>query len=255
MSALCLVGWAVRGFARRLRRLPGPFVRLRRGARRSVRTTGIFETCVCGSSMRVMHGLPRGSVIFSLKQDAMRSATCHEMPGSCQYRCIGGGAAAEVTTRPRHWLVGSHARLDLPVHQPLRRVIATERLAHKGRTARAEVMHGAFRVRPQSSTCRPHGALGRRCPDHRCHLRRCGKSAQESWGCSRRCYRHRADRATNLVGQDLMTASSRTKETIRIGTRGSRLARWQAEWVAERLRGLNPGLNGRTGRDQDSWRS
>src|SRR5262249_30613425 len=29
---------------------------------------------------------------------------------------------------------------------------------------------------------------------------------------------------------------------IRIGTRGSRLARWQAEWVADHLRGLHPGL-------------
>ncbi|HZW31778.1 MAG TPA: hydroxymethylbilane synthase [Isosphaeraceae bacterium] len=34
-----------------------------------------------------------------------------------------------------------------------------------------------------------------------------------------------------------------TAMTIRIGTRGSRLARWQAEWVADRLRGLHPGLN------------
>jgi len=32
------------------------------------------------------------------------------------------------------------------------------------------------------------------------------------------------------------------KDTIRIGTRGSRLARWQADWVSERLRGLHPGL-------------
>lgn len=30
--------------------------------------------------------------------------------------------------------------------------------------------------------------------------------------------------------------------TIRIGTRGSQLARWQAEWVASRLRELHPGL-------------
>jgi hydroxymethylbilane synthase len=30
--------------------------------------------------------------------------------------------------------------------------------------------------------------------------------------------------------------------TIRIGTRSSRLACWQAQWVAERLRGFNPGL-------------
>src|SRR5258708_37331506 len=39
-----------------------------------------------------------------------------------------------------------------------------------------------------------------------------------------------------------MTSSPGTKETIRIGTRGSRLARWQADWVAERLRELYPGL-------------
>jgi hydroxymethylbilane synthase len=39
-----------------------------------------------------------------------------------------------------------------------------------------------------------------------------------------------------------MTASAGGKDTIRIGTRGSRLARWQAEWVADRLRGLHPGL-------------
>jgi hydroxymethylbilane synthase len=33
-----------------------------------------------------------------------------------------------------------------------------------------------------------------------------------------------------------------TKGTIRIGTRGSRLAQWQADWVAKRLRQLHPGL-------------
>jgi hydroxymethylbilane synthase len=39
-----------------------------------------------------------------------------------------------------------------------------------------------------------------------------------------------------------MRASPRTEGTIRIGTRGSRLARWQADWVADRLRGLDPKL-------------
>ena len=39
-----------------------------------------------------------------------------------------------------------------------------------------------------------------------------------------------------------MAATPGKKGTIRIGTRGSRLARWQAEWVADRLRGLHPGL-------------
>jgi hydroxymethylbilane synthase len=37
-----------------------------------------------------------------------------------------------------------------------------------------------------------------------------------------------------------MAASHHTDTTIRIGTRGSRLARWQADWVAERLLALNP---------------
>ena len=31
-------------------------------------------------------------------------------------------------------------------------------------------------------------------------------------------------------------------DTIRIGTRGSRLARWQAEWVARQLGLHHPGL-------------
>lgn len=42
---------------------------------------------------------------------------------------------------------GLARRLGLPVHQPLRRVIATERLAHKGRTERADVMRGVFLAR------------------------------------------------------------------------------------------------------------
>ena len=39
-----------------------------------------------------------------------------------------------------------------------------------------------------------------------------------------------------------MREISRDDGLIRIGTRGSRLARWQADWVAERLRELNPEL-------------
>ncbi len=51
-----------------------------------------------------------------------------------------------------------------------------------------------------------------------------------------------------------MTAHPALNSMIRIGTRGSRLARWQADWVAEQLRELNPGLTVELGRDQDSWR-
>ena len=39
-----------------------------------------------------------------------------------------------------------------------------------------------------------------------------------------------------------MTSPPGKEGTIRIGTRGSRLARWQSDWVAERLRELHPGL-------------
>jgi ComF family protein len=38
-------------------------------------------------------------------------------------------------------------QLKLPVHRLLRRVTATRKLARLGRTARSELMHGAFRVR------------------------------------------------------------------------------------------------------------
>src|SRR4051812_47527587 len=43
-----------------------------------------------------------------------------------------------------------------------------------------------------------------------------------------------------IEGRQLMMASN---GTIRIGTRGSHLARWQAEWVADRLRALHLGLD------------
>jgi ComF family protein len=42
---------------------------------------------------------------------------------------------------------GLARQLGLPVRQPLQRVIATKRLAHKGRTARANIMRGVFRAR------------------------------------------------------------------------------------------------------------
>jgi predicted amidophosphoribosyltransferase len=42
---------------------------------------------------------------------------------------------------------GFGRRLGVPVHQLLRRVIATKRLALKGRTARADIMRGVFRAR------------------------------------------------------------------------------------------------------------
>ena len=58
----------------------------------------------------------------------------------------------------RHWqrgynqaealALGLARRLNVPIYRPLRRVTATERLASKGRTERANAMHGVFRARP-----------------------------------------------------------------------------------------------------------
>jgi hydroxymethylbilane synthase len=54
--------------------------------------------------------------------------------------------------------------------------------------------------------------------------------------------------ANELIQEQVLDRSTKvsitmtTATTIRIGTRGSRLARWQAEWVAARLSGLHPQL-------------
>jgi ComF family protein len=42
---------------------------------------------------------------------------------------------------------GLARRLQLPLHRPLRRVVATRKLAELGATARSQVMHRAFRIR------------------------------------------------------------------------------------------------------------
>src|SRR4029077_10799781 len=59
--------------------------------------------------------------------------------------------------------------------------------------------------------------------------------------CSASVSRHR--RITKQRCLDLMNDSAtHQRSNLRIGARGSRLARWQAEWVADRLRGSHPGL-------------
>ena len=88
--------------------------------------------------------------------------------------------------RWRHWRRGYNQaealaqsmarRLNLPVYRPLRRVVATPKLAKLGPAERGQVMHRAFRTPPPQSK-RSHGALGRRRPDHWRNLRRGGKSA------------------------------------------------------------------------------
>ncbi len=86
---------------------------------------------------------------------------------------------------------GFARRLDLPVYHPLRRVIATGRLAHKGRTARAKAMRGVFR---SQSSRRLIGRTVLLVDDVLTTGATCGdaaRGAQKGRRCSGRCSRHR----------------------------------------------------------------
>jgi hydroxymethylbilane synthase len=136
-------------------------------------------------------------------------------------------------------------RLGVRLAHPLRRVVATPPLARAGRTERARLLRDAFRARPSS------GLKGRTVllvDDILTTGATCGAAA-------RALKRAGAGRVVVVVigraGGELSMPSTSTKTSpsrppqpaaIRIGTRGSPLARWQAEWVAERLRALHPGL-------------
>jgi len=82
----------------------------------------------------------RGSALSQLPRD-----TCVvPVPLYWLRRCWRGYNQAEALAE------GLGQRLNFPVVHALRRVVATEQLAHKGRTARNEVMRGAFRPRSGS---------------------------------------------------------------------------------------------------------
>ncbi len=131
LPAVCLVGWPVRGFARRLRRMPGPFAGLRRIVR-----DGSYEGELQDLCLRLKHEQNAWLApwLSDLFVEARHDAISHLPPD------------AWVVPVPLHWwrhwqrgynqaealARGLARRLNLPVHQPLRRVIATERLAHKG---------------------------------------------------------------------------------------------------------------------------
>jgi hydroxymethylbilane synthase len=134
-------------------------------------------------------------------------------------------------------------RLEIRLAHPLRRVVATPPLARAGRTERARLLRDAFRARSSA------GLKGRTVllvDDILTTGATCGAAA-------RALKRAGAARVVVVVigraGGELAMPSTKTSTSppprpsaVRIGTRGSPLARWQAEWVAERLRALHPGL-------------
>nr|WP_303652431.1 hydroxymethylbilane synthase [Paludisphaera mucosa] len=162
-------------------------------------------------------------------------------------------ADALVVPVPLHWLrrlgrrynqaeVLARALAEATGREPraaLRRVRRTPHLVGRGRQARALAMRGAFAARPGAdvkgrtillvddvlTTGATLGSAARA-------LKRAGARRVVAVVVSR-----------ELRGGAPMTAPpTTTPELIRIGTRGSRLARWQAEWVADALRARRPGL-------------
>ena len=71
------------------------------------------------------------------------------------------------------------------------------------------------------------------------YARRRAAGARRCGGCS-----------SSIPDRPPLARPLRTREALRIATRGSALARWQAEQVARALRSADPGVRGRAGRDR-----
>ena len=189
---------------------------------------------------------------------------------------LGEESDAWVVPIPLHWrrrlargynqaeaLARGMARtLRLKVRPLLRRVSSTPSLALVGRTERAKIMRQAFRARPNpglkgrtvllvddilttGATC---GAAARA-------LKRAGASRVVVVVVGRTSSGPAPSRPISTLdeaggrgdpggGGAVMTVEEArsARKVIRIGTRGSHLARWQSEWVADRLREHHPGL-------------
>ena len=155
--------------------------------------------------------------------------------------------------------------LSLEVRPVLRRVAATPTLALASRTERSKLMKQAFRARRASglegrtvllvddilTTGATSGAAARA-------LKRAGASrvvvvvvARAGSGPTRSRPDSPRPRVEGVVpggqggGGAVMSVDEARglRKVIRIGTRGSHLARWQSEWVAGQLRAHHPGLS------------
>ena len=162
---------------RRLRRVPGPFAGLRRGPGPGDRTRGRSATSACGSSTSGTPGWPPGSATCWSRRGGPRSPGSPPMPGSCRFplhwwrRLWRGYNQADALAVA--WPGGS----TCPFASPLRRVKATDPLAHKGATERLEAMRRGVPVPPRSGSEGSHDPPRRRHPDHRRHL---GAAARRS---------------------------------------------------------------------------
>ena len=198
-----------------------------------------------------------------------------------RFEAIRGEVEAEpwVVPVPLHWrrrlargynqaealATGLARTLSLKVRRPLRRVVATPKLAWIGQTERARIMKQAFRARPDPGL-RGRTVLlvddilttGATCGAAARALKKAGASrvvvvvvGRAGSGSTRS--RPNPPRVEGIVdggrggpvgGEAVMSVDEARglRGAIRIGTRGSHLARWQSEWVADRLREHHPGL-------------
>jgi hydroxymethylbilane synthase len=182
---------------------------------------------------------------------------------------LGADSEAWVVPIPLHWrrrlvrgsnqaealAVGMARSLRLKVRPVLRRVNATPSLASEGRAERAKIMKQAFRARPSP------GLKGRTIllvDDILTTGATCGAAARalKRAGASRVVVvvvgRTSSEPISRIVepggpggGKAVMAVDEVRvlRKPIRIGTRGSHLARWQSEWVADRLREHHPALS------------
>ena len=157
------------------------------------------------------------------------------------------------------------ARLGLRTSCALRRIRPARKLAGLGRAERARLLQGAFLVRPglarfvkgrtvflvddvltTGATC---GAAARA-------LKKAGARRVVSVVIARAERDGGGVASTAVVSPEVSTPGSEPgsflvrvteeampTETLRIGSRGSQLALWQANWVASRLRAIHPGLD------------
>jgi hydroxymethylbilane synthase len=141
-------------------------------------------------------------------------------------------------------------RLELRRVPALRRVVKTDSLARLSRADRKRLLRDAFRVRP---------GLDRALAGRTVVLVDDILTTGATTGAAARTLKKagagrvlvvvigRTGGDSKMSVIDLNTSTTaptgpRLVNSIRIGTRGSPLARWQAEWVAGRLRALHPGL-------------
>ncbi len=154
------------------------------------------------------------------------------------------------------------SRLGLRASRALRRVRSARKLAGLGRTERARLLHGAFVVRSgfarfvtgrtvflvddvltTGATCGASARALKKAGAKRVVSVVLARSEGHGTGAASKVVVSLGGSAPAIEPGSFhlrVTGEPMPAESLRIGTRGSQLALWQANWVADRLRALHP---------------